>query len=168
MACFVGLMESPLGRIRVSASGKGITEGHILRGTEEPGESCPSPVVQDCLDQLEEYFHGERTCFGVPLDLVGTPFRLSVWQELLRIPFGQTLSYGELARKIGNAKASRAVGGANHHNPVAIIVPCHRVIGADGSLVGYGGGLDKKVWLLEHERAILKRIGDVHGPDGLK
>ncbi len=168
MACFVGFMESPLGRIRVSASGKGITEVHILRGTEESGESCPSPLVQDCLDQLEEYFRGERTRFDVALDLVGTPFRMSVWQALLRIPFGQTLSYGELARDIGNAKASRAVGGANHHNPVAVIVPCHRVIGADGSFVGYGGGQEKKVWLLEHEKAVLKRIGGASAPDGLK
>lgn len=161
-------MESPLGGIRVSASGKGIREVHILGPNEEPGEIRFCPVLRECIAQLGEYFDGERTDFDVPLDLVGTPFRLSVWQELLRIPFGRTLSYGQLACRIGNPRASRAVGGANHHNPVAIIVPCHRVIGADGSLVGYGGGLDRKAWLLEHEWAVLRRTGDVDGPDGLK
>ncbi len=103
--------------------------------------------------QLQEYFEGTRSTFELPLGLdVGTPFRRKVWRELQRIPYGETISYGELARRIGQPTASRAVGNANHHNPIAIIVPCHRVIGTDGTLVGYGGGLPVKERLLAHEQ----------------
>lgn len=155
MGSYFTYMESPMGWIRVSASEKGITEVHLLRGGERPGNDNSSSVVQACVQQLDEYFKGKRQHFDVPLDLEGTPFQLAVWQELLRIPFGETLSYGDVARNLGKEKASRAVGGANHRNPVAIIVPCHRVIGADGKLVGYGGGLDKKAWFLAHEKSVL-------------
>jgi O-6-methylguanine DNA methyltransferase len=102
--------------------------------------------------QLEEYFDGGRREFDLPLDLRGTPFQLRVWAELQRIPYGSTISYGELARRLGNPNLTRAVGAANGANPVSIVVPCHRVIGADGSLTGYGGGLDAKRRLLELER----------------
>jgi methylated-DNA-[protein]-cysteine S-methyltransferase len=101
---------------------------------------------------LDEYFAGRRWRFDLPLSLDGTVFQRAVWAALRQIPYGQTASYGDIAARVGNPKAVRAVGGANNRNPVAIIVPCHRVIGHGGSLVGYGGGLDTKRWLLDHER----------------
>ena len=112
----------------------------------------PAPFAQVAA-QLEEYFAGTRTEFDVEMDLVGTPFQQKVWQALRDIPHGETISYVELARRIGRPTASRAVGSANGRNPVSIIVPCHRVIGADGRLIGYGWGVERKVWLLDHERA---------------
>jgi methylated-DNA-[protein]-cysteine S-methyltransferase len=102
--------------------------------------------------QLAEYFAGERREFDVPLQLTGTPFQQQVWQQLTRIPYGATITYAELARRIGSPAASRAVGAANGRNPVSILVPCHRVVGASGQLTGYAGGVDKKVWLLAMER----------------
>lgn len=105
--------------------------------------------------QLLEYFERRRTRFELPLAAVGTPFQQRVWAALLEIPFGVTISYGELAARLGDPKASRAVGLANGRNPISIIVPCHRVIGANGNLTGYGGGLDRKEWLLRHEGALL-------------
>ncbi|HEX6763894.1 MAG TPA: methylated-DNA--[protein]-cysteine S-methyltransferase [Polyangiaceae bacterium] len=110
-------------------------------------DACLAPARRE----LEEYFRGERTAFDVPLAFEGTAFQERVWRALRDISFGETSSYGELARRIGKPSASRAVGAANGQNPIAIIVPCHRVIGADGSLTGYGGGLPRKLWLLEHE-----------------
>jgi methylated-DNA-[protein]-cysteine S-methyltransferase len=107
--------------------------------------------LQQALDELRRYFTGERMQFSCPLDLHGTAFQLEVWHELTRIPYGETRSYAEIARAIARPAASRAVGAANGANPVAIIVPCHRVIGSDGTLTGYGGGLPTKQWLLELE-----------------
>jgi methylated-DNA-[protein]-cysteine S-methyltransferase len=101
--------------------------------------------------QLNEYFNGGRREFDLPLYFEGTTFQRRVWQELTEIPYGETWSYGQLARRIGKPSASRAVGLANGRNPISILVPCHRVIGADGSLTGYGGGLERKRWLLAHE-----------------
>lgn len=101
--------------------------------------------------QLTEYFAGARTTFDVPLRFEGTPFQRRVWQALTRIPFGTTMSYGELAKQVGTPKGSRAVGGANGRNPLVVIVPCHRVIGAGGALTGFGGGIPRKRWLLDHE-----------------
>jgi methylated-DNA-[protein]-cysteine S-methyltransferase len=108
-------------------------------------------------DQLTSYFDGGLATFDLALSLDGTPFQRRVWQELCAIPYGSAISYAELARRIGKPGASRAVGSANGRNPVSIIVPCHRVIGADGGLGGYGGGLDRKRWLLEHEAEALAR-----------
>lgn len=118
------------------------------------GELCPpaTPFLEKAARQLTAYFAGELMEFDLPLRLEGTTFRMQCWQALRTIPYGETISYGEQARLIGNPKAVRAVGGANHHNPISIVVPCHRVVGADGSLTGYGGGMDKKQWLLDHER----------------
>jgi methylated-DNA-[protein]-cysteine S-methyltransferase len=101
--------------------------------------------------QLDAYFAGELVAFDVPLAVHGTEFQKRVWDQLVQIPYGETISYSELARRLGDLKLVRAVGLANGRNPISIIVPCHRVIGADGSLVGYGGGLERKQWLLEHE-----------------
>jgi methylated-DNA-[protein]-cysteine S-methyltransferase len=113
-------------------------------------------VFSAARDQLEEYFKGERTRFDLELNLQGTVFQKKVWQELVKIPYGETISYGQLANRIGNPKASRAVGMANGKNPIAIIVPCHRVIGKNGSLTGFGGGLEVKKTLLELEQQIQK------------
>ncbi len=107
--------------------------------------------LQRAVDELRRYFAGERVEFSCQLDLRGTPFQLAVWQELSRIPYGETRTYGEIAHAIGQLNASRAVGAANGANPVAIIVPCHRVIGSNGALTGYGGGLSTKAWLLSLE-----------------
>jgi methylated-DNA-[protein]-cysteine S-methyltransferase len=118
-------------------------------------DACLRPVRE----QLEQYFEGARTSFDVPLSFEGTPFQVRVWQALRDIPFGRTASYGELARRIGqrNGAGARAVGAANGRNPLCVIVPCHRVIGADGSLTGFGGGLPRKRWLLEHEGSLPER-----------
>ena len=123
------------------------TEGDLF----PPG----TPLLAEAARQLTAYFDGTLTEFDLPIRLTGTDVRMQCWQALLTIPYGETISYGEQARRIGKPKAVRAVGGANHHNPISIVVPCHRVIGADGTLTGYGGGVDKKAWLLLHERRIL-------------
>lgn len=109
------------------------------------------PLLRETARQLAEYFAGRRRAFELPLEMRGTDFQRSVWTRLREIPFGETRSYGELARQLGNPSAMRAVGAANGGNPISIIVPCHRVIGATGSLTGFGGGLDAKAWLLAHE-----------------
>ncbi|MFB6835645.1 methylated-DNA--[protein]-cysteine S-methyltransferase [Streptomyces sp. NPDC056361] len=125
--------------------------GQRHRPPEETfGEPDPRPFTE-AVRQLDAYFAGELTAFELPLNLIGTPFQLRVWEQLLRIPYGETRTYGELAEELGNPGSSRAVGLANGKNPVSIIVPCHRVIGAGGSLTGYGGGLDRKQRLLAFE-----------------
>jgi len=113
--------------------------------------------LQNYLDQLASYFDGQLKRFTLTVEPAGTPFQQQVWDALLDIPYGDTISYGELARRIGNPNACRAVGAANGRNPISIIIPCHRVIGSNGKLTGYGGGMANKVWLLEHERAVLSR-----------
>jgi len=118
----------------------------------DPLEESIAPVAATCIAELKAYFAGELKEFTVPIKLIGTNFRKKVWAALMTIPYGQTISYKQLAERIDNPKAVRAVGGANHHNPISIIVPCHRVIGADGSLTGYGGGVDNKSFLLELEK----------------
>jgi methylated-DNA-[protein]-cysteine S-methyltransferase len=148
---------SPVGPLLLLSDGAALV-GLYTRGHDEL-RSAPTGAIEDAApfrevsEQLDRYFAGELTDFDLPLRLSGTPFQRSVWAELVAIPYGTTISYRELASKIGNPRAVRAVGGANGRNPVSIIVPCHRVIGADGDLVGYGGGLDCKRWLLSHEHA---------------
>ena len=112
------------------------------------------PVFEQTSSQLSEYFAGKRNSFDIPIKMIGSEFQKKVWQELLKIPFGCTASYGEIAARISNPSASRAVGLANGSNPIGIIVPCHRVIGANGSLTGYAGGMDRKRFLLDHERRL--------------
>ncbi len=116
------------------------------------GKRLKTYLIGKCLNQLEEYFDGKRKTFSIPVKLEGTPFQIKVWEALQEIPYGETRTYGEIARATGSPKAARAVGMANNKNPVCIIVPCHRVIGADGSLVGYAWGLEMKERLLELER----------------
>lgn len=115
------------------------------------------PLLRKTAAQLDEYFAGIRRDFDIPLTFItGTPFQRRVWQELSAIPYGETRSYADIAAAIGNPKAVRAVGMANHHNPISIIIPCHRVIGKDGSLTGYAGGLDAKTWLLAQEKSSIQ------------
>jgi len=120
----------------------------------EDYQNCETPLIIKTIKQLSEYIDKKRKTFDLPLDLKGTEFQMKVWKALLTIPYGRTLSYGQLAAMTGNPKASRAVGMANNRNPIPIIVPCHRVIGSDGSLTGYGGGLEIKQKLLELEKNI--------------
>ena len=148
-------IESPIGPLTLVARDGVLTDlsMHDQRHTSPPPDDAITDDAwfKDLTAQLDAYFVGELLSFDVEMNLVGTPFQQSVWSRLCEIPYGETISYGELARRIGKPQASRAVGLANGRNPVAIIVPCHRVIGADGSLTGYGGGLERKTWLLEHE-----------------
>lgn len=146
------VIASPVGRLRIDADNTGICG---VNRTEEALCSPEEPLLADCARQLAEYFSGARRVFDLPLHPVGTTFRMKVWSELQQISYGQTITYGELARRVGNARGARAVGGANHHNPISIIIPCHRVIGADGSLTGYGGGLDMKEALLRLEGSLI-------------
>ncbi len=148
--------ESPLGRMFIRGDGQFVTGLFMpshqgAPGPESAWQQADEPFAA-VRQQLAEYFEGERQQFDVPIKLVGTAFQQRVWQELLRIPFGTTIHYGELARRVGQPSASRAVGHANGRNPISILVPCHRVIGANGKLTGYAGGLDKKQWLLACER----------------
>lgn len=153
---YYSTIESPLGRILVQGNGDFLTglympEHKGWEGPDAAWKQSDAPFAE-VRRQLAEYFAGERQQFDVPLRLAGTPFQQRVWQELTRIPFGKTITYAELARRVGNPSASRAVGHANGRNPISILVPCHRVVGADGKLTGYAGGVDKKRWLLDWER----------------
>jgi methylated-DNA-[protein]-cysteine S-methyltransferase len=150
-------MESPVGTLTLTAVDGRLTGLHMDGQRHAPASSPEwerdDDGLVDVVEQLDGYFAGSRSTFDVPLALEGTEFQRRVWSGLLEIPYGETMSYGELAARVGSPGASRAVGLANGRNPVAIIVPCHRVIGANGTLTGYGGGLDRKVWLLDHERS---------------
>ena len=142
--------QSPVGGIEIVAGEKGLLAIHF---TDSPADLDPSDsLLQDCRIQLDEYFSGVRTRFDLALDMQGTEFQIQVWAELLKIPFGATVSYMQIAKALGDPKSSRAVGFANGKNPFSIVVPCHRVIGANGNLVGYAGGIEKKKWLLGFER----------------
>ena len=148
-------IDSPIGPLALAGHGHALSHLRMLNQTYEPNRSDWAPderAFPDVVDQLEAYFAGERTDFELDLNLVGSDFQRRVWQALLAIPYGETRSYGQIADQIGASGAARAVGLANGHNPIAIIVPCHRVIGASGSLTGYGGGLNRKRWLLDMER----------------
>jgi len=145
-------IESPVGPLQLLATDRGLAAVHLPNGAPLTGEPRRTPILDAAATQLAEYFAGERTTFELPLDATGTEFQRRVWAALVGIPFGDTWSYGQLARAIGQPSASRAVGAANGANPLAIIVPCHRVIGANGTLTGYAGGMPMKQWLLAHEQ----------------
>ena len=143
-------ISSPIGHLTLVASERGLRAVDWGSTRERVRRH---PILLEAASQLEEYFAGERRAFDLPFDLVGTPFQLRAWNGLAEIPYGTTVSYGEQARRLGVPRAVRAVGAANGANPLPIVLPCHRVIGADGSLTGYGGGLEIKRWLLAHEGA---------------
>ena len=157
MTCFYKTFPSPVGVLTLVASDKGLAA--ILWENDKPGrvrlgemiEDADHPVLLETEQQLGAYFAGTLTAFTVPLDFAGTDFQKSVWQALLTIPFGETRSYTEIARQIGRPGAVRAVGAANGRNPISIIAPCHRVIGSNGALTGFAGGLEAKALLLELE-----------------
>jgi O-6-methylguanine DNA methyltransferase len=151
-------IDSPVGPLLLAVSQRGLVALEFGRGTMGEGWVEAADRTAPYARQLEEYFAGKRRAFDVPLDLRGTEFQKRCWQELLKIPYGETRSYAEIARAIGNPSAVRAVGLANGQNPIAIVVPCHRVIGSDGSLTGYGGGLEVKRRLLELEGALSGRL----------
>lgn len=152
-------LESPVGELLLTSDGRSLT-GLYLKGQkhfptitadwQEAPEACP---FLQATQQLREYFSHQRQHFDLPLSPEGTDFQQQVWQQLSTIPFGETISYGTIARALGQPTASRAVGAANGRNPISIIVPCHRVVAANGNLTGYAGGTDRKQWLLEHEKA---------------
>lgn len=152
-------MDSPVGELKLVASDKGLAA--ILWENDDPDrvrlgtpvETPDHPVLVAGATQLAEYFAGKRTSFDLPLDFQGTDFQKRVWQELLAIPFGETRSYADVARAIGRPRAYRAVGAANGRNPISIVAPCHRVVGTDGALTGFAGGLKAKELLLGLERA---------------
>ena len=146
----IHVYNSPVGNLLLRADGDFITEVSFAGKELVVSDDCE--LLRKCVAELKMYFEGMLKEFTIPLKLIGTDFRKKCWEALRTIPYGETISYKELAIKIGNPKACRAVGGANHHNPIVIIVPCHRVIGSGGSLTGFGGGLDKKRFLLELER----------------
>jgi len=143
-------INSPLGITRITGDENGIAEISIRSEATEITAKIPKPL-QEAVKQLNEYFDGKRTGFDFRINPQGTEFQQKVWQELLHIPFGKTVSYMDITKKLGDVKAIRAVASANGKNPLWIVVPCHRVIGTDGSLTGYAGGLWRKKWLLEHE-----------------
>ena len=150
-------VSSPVGRLKLVASGRGLAA--VLWATDPPhrvrltidAEDAGHPVLAEAERQLTEYFAGRRTTFSLKLDFAGTPFQRKVWNALLTIPFGETRSYGQIAKQIGSPAASRAVGAANGRNPIAIVAPCHRVIGSGGKLRGFAGGLEAKAYLLALE-----------------
>lgn len=155
-------MTSPCGKLTLLASKKGLSGIYYpdcLERTQLPRLNERSTVLKKTREQLEEFFAGERLTFSVPLDVKGSAFQRAVWRALEGIPFGQTATYGELARELNQEGASRAVGLANGANPVSIILPCHRVVGANGKLTGYAGGLERKTWLLDHEVCVLAQGG---------
>ena len=154
------LVDSPLGELTLVASGRGIAGIYMENHSHPPAPEAlgarmasvaDDPFTAQAARELAEYFAGTRTTFDVALDAQGTEFQQKVWAQLSRIPFGESRSYGQLALELGDEKLTRAVGTANGRNPISIVVPCHRVIGADGALTGYAGGLGNKEFLLRHE-----------------
>lgn len=146
--------------LKIGANEHVITEVTFVDKPEQVihGEPGISDVIHQCTEELIEYFNGKRKVFTVPIHQQGTAFQQKVWGELIHIPFGKTISYLDLAKSVGDPKATRAVAAANGKNNIAIIVPCHRVIGSDKSLTGYGGGIQRKKWLLQHEFRIVHGI----------
>lgn len=161
MSTYYGFTDSPLARLLLVGSEDGALTGLYLAGSdsdiarhppEEPGWAPDDGRLDDARKQLDEYFSGTRKEFDLVTRPRGSEFQRAVWSEMEDIPFGQTATYGQLARRIGRPQASRAIGAASGQNPISIVVPCHRVVGGDGKLTGYGWGLDRKRWLLDHEQ----------------
>lgn len=152
---YIDYMDTPVGILEIGASQQGVTK--LVFPESANHDIVKNKITERCKQQLGEYFDHKRKVFDLPLDASGTKFQKSVWACLMKIPFGQATSYSDIAQSLNNPKAVRAVGSANGKNPIGIIVPCHRVIGRDGSLTGYAGGLQRKSWLLEHEGIRFKK-----------
>lgn len=152
----VTTIQTPIGELTLTASDRALTGVHFPGRSKVRGKPGTNEILEQATRQLSEYFERSRISFDLPLDAEGTEFEHRVWALLRDIPYGSTTSYGALARRLGEPKDARAVGAANGKNPIPIIVPCHRVIGANGDLTGFGGGIDRKRWLLEHEGALLR------------
>jgi methylated-DNA-[protein]-cysteine S-methyltransferase len=156
-------IDSPIGTITLVADDAALVEVHLpdekLSSTTAAEDASPTEhaVLAQAADELREYFAGDRHEFDIPLAPHGTAFQLAAWQALRTIPYGETVSYGEQARRLGDSRKARAVGAANGRNPLPIVVPCHRVVGSNGHLTGFGGGIECKAWLLDHERAVRQR-----------
>lgn len=167
MTAYHTTIASPIGELMLRGDGEALTavemEPHRWTRPSEPDSRREPALFHAATEQLAAYFAGELTEFDLPLAPRGTEFQQRVWQALRTIPYGHTCSYGELAVQLGNPGAFRAVGLANGRNPLAVVVPCHRVIGSDGTLTGYGGGLDRKRWLLGHESTVLLARGEAAG-----
>ena len=148
----IRVMTSPVGPLTLQSHGEAVCA--VLFGRRGEPAEADTAVLRQCEEELAAYFAGKLRPFTVPLGPVGTPFQLSVWEALRQIPYGETRTYGEIAAAIGNPRACRAVGMANNRNPISILIPCHRVIGSGGALVGYGGGLEVKKFLLKLEGAL--------------
>jgi methylated-DNA-[protein]-cysteine S-methyltransferase len=153
------VIETPIGPLTLVATPHALREVRFPNGRPVGPADGPAepdhPVLAHAAHQLAEYFDGSRLDFDVALDPQGSPFQLAAWRGLRQIPYGETVSYGEQARRLGHPGKARAIGAANGSNPLPVIVPCHRIIGSDGSLTGFGGGLERKAWLLHHERQVL-------------
>lgn len=143
--------SSPIGLIEITGNENGITSLYFVDNKKENSTKI-HPLLKECVFQLDEYFNGIRKEFALKIDLKGTEFQKKVWKQLEKIPFGKTKSYLQISKQIGDSNATRAVGNANGSNPISILIPCHRVIGSNGKLIGYGGGLWRKEWLLNHEK----------------
>lgn len=151
---YTDYVNSPLGLIECKATDKGVVQ--VIFCGEQLCKPHSNHITQDCHKQLKAYFKSELQQFKIPLDLQGTDFQKLVWQSLLTIPYGKTVTYLDIAKKVNNPKGSQAVGGAIGRNPISILVPCHRVLGSNGALTGYAGGIERKMWLLQHEGLKLK------------
>ncbi len=169
---FYSVVSSPIGELVLMSDGEALTGLHMPLKQGKP-VAAPGPgwkrddkALRGAREQMRQYFAGERRDFELALSMAGTPFQRLVWQGLLEIPFGTTWSYAELAAHVGRPGASRAVGAANGRNPIGIVVPCHRVIGSDGTLTGYGGGVDRKEFLLAHEASVFGGAASVR-PSGV-
>lgn len=151
----IAKIHTPMGWIGLFASKKELLKINFLTKKNSETSTTSNKILEEAKQQLEKYFEGTLTKFDLPLRPGGTPFQQEVWRELQNIPFGDTITYGELANRLGDAKKVRAAGKANGQNPIPIIIPCHRVIGANNGLVGYSGGVERKEWLLRHEGSLL-------------
>lgn len=171
--CYNAYYESPIGIMKISASSLGIVESEFVDNFNQEDlkhlnclkirndkniDLTSYRFLRNCINQLDEYFKGERKNFSIELHTIGTEFRKKVWRELIKIPYGNTCSYTDIAEAIGNKKAVRAVGGANNCNNIAVIIPCHRVVGKNGDMKGYAWGLWRKKWLLQHENMFKNRV----------
>ena len=164
----IDYLATPIGQLRIVANDQGVCEIRFVETAESPNlevkkrtivnhSAVPQlktthPILTRCKQQLAEYFLGQRETFDLPLAPTGSEFQQNVWQQLCHVGFGETRSYADIAEQVGRPKAVRAVGSANGRNPISIIIPCHRIIGSNGKLTGYAGGLHRKAWLLNHER----------------